>query len=112
MSHTKGCNDGETSRLHLPYDSYIPIKKWGQRGGRKHRNQKISKEIPNIQNSLSPVVNLSGYIITEPQLQLLSKGLSFSITNDFNLHETIKDIKKFARPADNQNPFSQLYIHQ
>ncbi|XP_069611596.1 uncharacterized protein [Ranitomeya imitator] len=43
------------------------------------------------------VVNLSSYQLTDVQLQLLSKGLSFSPTNSFHYFTAIKDLHLFSR---------------
>ncbi|XP_069590016.1 uncharacterized protein [Ranitomeya imitator] len=43
------------------------------------------------------VINLSEYTLTQAQLEVLSKGLTFSPTNNFDFFTAIKDLFLFAR---------------
>lgn len=61
-------------------------------GERKHRRKTLSQTIQND----SPVINLSSFIFSEPQICVLSKGLGFSPTNKFNIFKTIVSVNKFA----------------
>ncbi|XP_073423075.1 uncharacterized protein [Dendrobates tinctorius] len=43
------------------------------------------------------VVNLSTHALTQPQLEVLSRGLTFSPTNPFNFFVALKDLHLFSR---------------
>ncbi|XP_069588840.1 uncharacterized protein [Ranitomeya imitator] len=43
------------------------------------------------------VVNLSNHVLSESQLNVLSRGLSFSPTNGFNFFTALKDLHLFSR---------------
>ncbi|XP_077113081.1 uncharacterized protein LOC143768273 [Ranitomeya variabilis] len=48
-------------------------------------------------NNHSEVINLSEYTLTQTQMEVLSKGLTFSPTNNFDSFTAIKDLFLFSR---------------
>lgn len=76
-----------------------PHQKWGRRPGRKHKYRKISQETTETVFPEESVLDLSGYIISDCQMSLLTKGLVF------NIFETIMDINTFARILTIKNNF-------
>ncbi|CAJ0966832.1 unnamed protein product [Ranitomeya imitator] len=62
---------------------------------RKHNNKKISTEAKEDEKNV--VINLSSYVISETQMDILSKGLTFSPTNEFDMYRTLLDVNKFVR---------------
>lgn len=71
-------------------------KKLRKRAGRRRKNIPAENKKDVIVNT--PVLNLSGTILSTPQIPVWSKGLNFSPTNKFNLFMTLMDINRFARP--------------
>lgn len=57
----------------------------------------LNTEKQDLQSETSPVINLSSQIISSDQLFVLSRGLGFAPTNNFNMFYTLLDINKFAR---------------
>lgn len=72
------------------------IKRKRRRAGRKHRQFPVlpttNEEINNIE-----VGNLSAKTLSDDQITLLSKGLTFSPTTHFSLFQTLLDVNKFVR---------------
>lgn len=45
----------------------------------------------------SMVVNLSSYILSDSQITLQSRGLSFAPTNNFDVYRTLLDVNRLAK---------------
>lgn len=70
------------------------------------RNTTHKKKIE-TQDLINPVINLPSYILMDAQISLLSRGLGFSPTNQFDVFGTILDVNSFARTLTLRNNFFQ-----
>lgn len=56
----------------------------------------------------SQIVNLSAKILSEPKISVLSLGLSFSPTYNFDLIQTVVDVNRFVRQLTIKKHFWDL----
>lgn len=76
-----------------------PPKNWGRRkrGRKRKRHTRRGRKTISPETEIgghTPVINLSATILTQPEVNLLAKGLNYCPTNEFNLYNTLLDVKK------------------
>lgn len=57
----------------------------------------IPSENTSLLSENTPVINISATILTSDQVNVLSRGLNYSPTKNFNLYNTLLDVNKFVR---------------
>lgn len=67
----------------------------------QHQNEKQVEEE-------TTVINMSASILSKHELNVLSKGLNFCPTKNFNLYNTILDVNRFARSLTLRKHFCNL----
>lgn len=94
---------------------YILVKKRGKRRSRKRWKRKRGSIEPTLQyqdqeslNQEIPVMNLSAGILSQVEIDVLSRGLNFCPTRKFNVYNTILDVNRFARSLTLRKHFCHM----
>lgn len=73
-----------------------------RKGARKGSTPESSIQHKNQESIIgdTPVINMSAGILTQAEINVLSKGLNFCPSNQFNLYNTLLDIKQVCKKFD------------
>lgn len=96
VSSISSAGSSNTTQAH---EDRYPFRHLKRKGGYDNKNQKgynNKKSQPNESSRLQ-VINLSDHVLTETQKEVLSLGLNFSPTADYDLFTAVKDLHLFAR---------------